>query len=80
MNTILPKPKRVKLDPQAYAQLFRQVLDRDGWRCQNCGRSSQLQVHHLRFRSALGDDSLENLITLCVFCHTSIHRRHNDLT
>jgi len=35
------------------------------WKFQNCGRGNQLQVYHLRFRSALGDDSLENLITLC---------------
>jgi 5-methylcytosine-specific restriction endonuclease McrA len=80
MNTILPKPKRVKLDPEAYAQLCRQVLERDSWRCQHCGNATQLQVHHLRFRSALGDDSLENLITLCAFCHTRIHRRQNELT
>jgi 5-methylcytosine-specific restriction endonuclease McrA len=73
MNTILPKPKRIKLDREAYAQLCRQVLERDSWRCQLCGRPSQLQVHHLRFRSALGDDSLENLVTLCVYCHAGIH-------
>jgi 5-methylcytosine-specific restriction endonuclease McrA len=74
MNTIFPKRARVKLDPETYAHLCQQVLDRDSWRCQSCGRASQLQVHHLRFRSALGDDSFENLITLCVLCHASIHR------
>ena len=74
MNTIFPKRPRVKLDPEAYAQLCRQVLERDSWRCQNCGRASQLQVHHLRFRSALGDDDIENLITLCFSCHEKIHR------
>ncbi len=74
MNTIFPKRKRVKLDPEAYPQLCRQVLHRDGWRCQSCGSASQLQVHHLRFRSALGDDDIENLITLCFSCHEKIHR------
>ena len=74
MNAIFPKRQRVKLDPEAYAQLCRQVLERDGWRCQSCGSASQLQVHHLRFRSALGDDSIENLITLCFSCHEKIHR------
>ena len=74
MNTFFPKRTRVKLDPEAYAQLCRQVLERDSWKCQNCGRASQLQVHHLRFRSALGDDDIENLITLCFFCHEEIHR------
>jgi hypothetical protein len=28
MNTIFPKPTRVKLDPEAYTQLCRQVLER----------------------------------------------------
>ena len=74
MNAIFPKRKRVKLDPDAYPQLCRQVLDRDGWRCQSCGSASQLQVHHLRFRSALGDDDMGNLITLCFSCHEKIHR------
>jgi 5-methylcytosine-specific restriction endonuclease McrA len=74
MNIILPKPKRVKLDSEAYAQICRQVLERDSWRCQHCGSATQLQVHHLRFRSALGDDDIENLITLCFSCHEKIHR------
>jgi 5-methylcytosine-specific restriction endonuclease McrA len=74
MNTIFPKHPRVRLKPEAYAQLCRKVFDRDSWRCQNCGRASELQVHHLRFRSALGDDDMGNLITLCFSCHEKIHR------
>jgi 5-methylcytosine-specific restriction endonuclease McrA len=73
MSTGFPKQARVKLQPGAYVQLRRKVLDRDGWRCQNCGRTRELQVHHLRFRSALGDDDLANLITLCFSCHKEIH-------
>jgi 5-methylcytosine-specific restriction endonuclease McrA len=75
MNTVFPKRARIKLDSETYAQLCRRVIERDSWSCQNCGRGSQLQVHHLRFRSALGDDSLENLITLCDVCHANVHRR-----
>ena len=74
MNAIFPKRPRIKLKEEAYAQLCRRVLERDGWRCQKCGRGSELQVHHLRFRSALGDDDIENLITLCFSCHEKIHR------
>ena len=29
-------------------------------------------VHHIRWRSHLGDDSLDNLNTLCVGCHIFI--------
>jgi 5-methylcytosine-specific restriction endonuclease McrA len=73
MNGGFFKHARVKLEPLAYAQLCRQVLDRDGWRCQNCGRTSELQVHHISFRSALGDDDMGNLITLCFSCHEEAH-------
>jgi 5-methylcytosine-specific restriction enzyme A len=75
MSAGFPTHSRVKLQPTDYAELCRQVLDRDGWRCQNCGRTSELQVHHLRLRSALGDDNTENLITLCSGCHEEIHKR-----
>jgi 5-methylcytosine-specific restriction endonuclease McrA len=51
----------------------REVLERDGWRCQSCGRMESLQVHHLQWRSRLGDDVNENLITLWSDCHQSCH-------
>ena len=55
-----------------------QVLQRDGWRCQNCGSLTNLQVHHLKFRSRLGDDAESNLITLCASCHRAIHQGSAD--
>ena len=57
-------------------QLCYQVLERDGWRCQVCGRAEDLQIHHIQPRSRLGDDSAENLIALCVMCHQKAHRQH----
>ncbi len=45
--------------------LRHEVLRRDGWRCQLCGTMSNLEVHHKEFRSHSGDDSGQNLITLC---------------
>jgi predicted HNH restriction endonuclease len=35
---------------------------------------SNLEVHHKQFRSQSGDDSNENLITLCAACHAGVHR------
>jgi 5-methylcytosine-specific restriction endonuclease McrA len=32
------------------------------------------EVHHQKFRSRSGEDSPDNLITLCVTCHTRRHR------
>jgi hypothetical protein len=67
------KQPRVKLDPASYDKLRRQTLQRDGLRCQVCGSMKRLEVHHLEFRSHCGDDSEENLITLCAECHAQMH-------
>ena len=32
------------------------------------------KVHHLQARSKLGQDDVQNLITLCVCCHKRQHR------
>lgn len=75
MKVIGPKRSRLRLNPQDYRQLHRQVLERDGWRCQLCGRRKDLHVHHIKPRSKLGDDCAENMIVLCVRCHRSLHER-----
>jgi len=68
-----PKHPRVRLDAKAYRTLRRKILERDSWRCQTCGSMSGLEVHHMQRRSRLGDDSEENLVTLCSDCHRAIH-------
>lgn len=73
MNKAILKRARVRLDPEAYRELHRQVLERDRWRCQACGSMQNLQVHHMEFRSQGGEDSEANLITLCARCHTEMH-------
>jgi hypothetical protein len=64
---------RLRLTSEGYSRLRSEVLSRDAWRCQRCGTSSCLEVHHLRRRNQLGDDTRENLITLCAECHGKIH-------
>ena len=66
MRRIRPKQPRQRLDPELYEGLREQVLRRDSWKCQCCGTRSNLEVHHQEFRSRGGNDSEENLITLCV--------------
>ncbi len=73
MSSIGPKPAPSRLDPVSYETLRQQVLRRDGWRCQLCGTMTNLEVHHKEFRSQSGDDSEQNLITLCAACHASVH-------
>jgi hypothetical protein len=50
----------------AYAEIY----ERDLFQCASpvCSRRD-LTPHHLVFRSAGGDDSSENLASLCVWCH-----------
>jgi len=73
MSSIGPKPTPLRLDPVAYETLRQLVLRRDGWRCQSCGAMANLEVHHQQFRSHAGDDSEDNLITLCTACHSQTH-------
>jgi len=73
MSKIEPKESRSRLDPESYERLRLQVLRRDNWRCQSCGAKANLEVHHQEFRSHSGDDSEQNLITLCGRCHREAH-------
>lgn len=49
-----------------------QVIERDKYTCQKCGRKERLQVHHIIPWRDTYDNSLKNLITLCIYCHQSI--------
>jgi hypothetical protein len=69
------KRPRIKLDPKEYAIVRTRVLERDSWRCQECGSMQCLEVHHIKPRSRLGGDVMHNLITLCGGCHGKCHRR-----
>jgi 5-methylcytosine-specific restriction endonuclease McrA len=73
VNWVRPKRDRLRLGSRLYEERRNQVLRRDGWRCQSCGTMSNLEVHHEEFRSHSGDDSQQNLITLCTSCHSAIH-------
>jgi 5-methylcytosine-specific restriction endonuclease McrA len=70
---MLKKVKRIKLERQVYRRLMKRVLDRDGWRCRQCGSLENLQIHHKTRRSQQGDDALANLVTLCARCHMGQH-------
>ena len=60
------KQPRFKLKPEVYATIRNQVLERDGWRCQDCGAMKDLQVHHIKPRSQLGGDASHKFdYTLC---------------
>jgi hypothetical protein len=67
------KQPRLALASKGCDRLKMLILERDGWKCQACGSSTNLQVHHLVYRSQLGA-APDNLITLCVHCHGRAHK------
>jgi len=73
MTRIRTKQPRLQLPFDKYRELHRMVLQRDAWRCQRCGGMTRLEVHHLKSRSQSGNDSEQNLITLCGDCHRQVH-------
>ena len=75
MTRAFPRRPRFRLNSESYRRLCGRVLERDGWRCQYCGRIAELQVHHIQSRSMLGHDAEQNLIALCANCHRAAHLR-----
>ncbi len=80
MKRVKTKHPRLRLDTDSYLQLHRQVLERDGWRCQLCGTMKSLEVHHKQLRSHSGSDVEDNLITLCDRCHRLVHHCQGRLS
>lgn len=70
------KRSRIQLPRNDYKNLCQQVYKRDGWRCRICTGRCNLHAHHIVFRAHQGDDADYNLITVCNFCHDSIHKPH----
>lgn len=69
----IPDPVRVK------------VLERDNFCCRCCGWSPEnaneadryrtlLELHHIEHHAKGGENTVENLITLCNICHDEVHR------
>lgn len=68
----------LRLPPKEYWDLCADILKRDGFKCRSCGTRQTLSVHHIIYRSDEGEDSSENLITLCNACHSGVHRDVQD--
>ena len=67
-----------QLDRRRWRVFRRAVLDRDGWRCQKCGRAGRLEVDHLvplQWGGAPFD--LANGQSLCIFDHIQKTRAEN---
>lgn len=66
----------LRLSRYKWKKRVAEVMERDGHKCRMCGRSEGLaDVHHIIKRSQGGDDSADNLMTLCRSCHNKEHGR-----
>lgn len=78
VSTSIPWPSVVRLKryvrvPYRKVMLTRRnVLRRDGHRCQYCGTSENLTIDHVIPRAQGGRDTWENLVAACVPCN---HRK-----
>lgn len=53
-------------------KVFQKVANEQKW-CQLCGRSYNLHIHHIIYRSQMGNNDERNLIRLCSDCHRRVH-------
>lgn len=63
------------IQSEAWREKSRQRMTIDGHKCQGCGTSHGLQVHHatyIRWRN----ERLDDLVTVCGQCHDAIHKAY----
>lgn len=81
-ETLFSKIKyRDYLKSDYWKVLRKKRLKLDNYRCTQCGKTSNLEVHHKTyiFRGYGVSDEINNLITLCRNCHQEQHDKENDI-
>lgn len=62
------------LNSSDWSRIRARILRRDNYKCRICGSGINVQVHHLRYPDAWGEEQDEDLIVLCDRCHAEVHR------
>ena len=71
--------RRPYLTSPKWARTRRRILDRDKWRCVECGAAARLQIDHVLREKAGGARFDEgNLQALCGKCHRTKTSRENS--
>lgn len=74
---IFKQNKKGYLKSEIWKATRKKILFRDNYTCQSCGaKDTQLHVHHLSDYDRLGNEKHENLVTLCLDCHTAWHQKY----
>lgn len=57
-----------------------EIMERDDFKCKQCGATNDLQVHHLRYFNGRKpwEYSNEDLVTLCGKCHRNAHEHQEE--
>jgi hypothetical protein len=80
---VLTSLERLPLKARQHIKLRYEILERDKFRCADCGSVAgpgvTLQVHHKQLVSQKGTNEPDNLITLCNSCHAGRHALSPDV-
>lgn len=68
------------INNKRYGGNYYKVLDRDKYCCMVCGDIEKIMVHHVIPYDTEDEETvrIENLITLCSSCHTSLHNKSKN--
>jgi 5-methylcytosine-specific restriction endonuclease McrA len=58
-----------------WKEIRQKVFDLDGNRCCLCGSMENLRPHHRKYPKVLGEEPLNDLLTLCNTCHFKFHQQ-----
>lgn len=76
-----PQENRQRYCAYLHSDLWQQIRLRrlafDGYICQRCGASQNLDVHHLTYQRR-GREDIADIITLCRSCHLQHHKQQSQ--
>ncbi len=68
--SVIRLKRYISLPYRKVALSRRNIMRRDGFRCQYCGSREKLTIDHVFPRSRGGRDTWENLVTACIPCNS----------
>ena len=63
------------METEVWKGLSKQRMKIDGWKCCECKSAENLQVHHIHYPLVWGEESIDDLRTLCDECHKNLHAK-----